>query len=233
MNRIRNLFGIALAALALAAPVVLEAQNTIEPINFSVAMGSSGGSVAFAGSGVTNGLQGYTSNCIWFATDGRAQGVPRFLRIRVGGDTTNDLSFLTSTNSQKITNAGTAGTNVLSCATTGFASNDLALIEFRFNSAKAYQLVNITNVGTGTLSISAGAKYATYPESSTNATADVVWKLSKAGFEVNGVATNTLVNSGQPFYIGREGVPTVLFLAYSNRADMNYVVGDYWRQPRP
>jgi hypothetical protein len=62
------------------------------------------------------------------------------------------LTFFSSTNSVSITNAGIAGTNVLYCPTSGFASNDLAIIHFW--ASDTYQLVVVTNVGTGNLGMS-------------------------------------------------------------------------------
>jgi hypothetical protein len=231
MNQLRRILSaVMLCAAALISIPDASAQNLVD---YSVFSQQGTPPIAFAGTGVTNPIQGNISNCIWFATSSRALGVPRFLRYRIAGDTTNDLRYLTSTNSRSITNFGIAGTNVLYCDTTGFASNDLALIEFKFNGAHAYQLVNVTNVSASALSISAGAKYATQPASSTNSVPDIIWKLSQQSYELNGVATNTISNSGQPVFIGREGVPTVLMLSYSNRAEMNLVVGDWWRQPRP
>lgn len=227
MNRFQKFLTVGLATAACAFS--LSAQNTITPINFSGPLGTP---TAFGGAGVTNAAQGQNSNMIWFATSGGplSLGVPRFLRARVGGDTTADLRLYSSTNSAAVTNAGIAGTNQLwvGSGTNGFASNDLALIQF--TATDTYQLVVITNVTTaGALGISAGAKYATTNGNS----ADRIWKLTAIGTETTGVATNTLANSGQPFWIGRSGAPNVMVLTYSNTATMNLVTGDYWRQPRP
>lgn len=233
MGKLTNSFLVLLTAAAafLAAPIV-EAQNTIDPLAMSSS--ASAAITAFQGAGVTNPVQGLNSNLVWFCTSTRAAGVPRILTM--GGVQTDlaagVLTAYSSTNSVSITNAGIAGTNVLYCPTTGFASNDLAIIQFY--ASDTYQLVVVTNVGTGNLGISAGAKLATVPQS-TGVTADRIFKLTSTGTIPVSILTN-FPNASWPasvFATGREGAPLALVMTYSNAATLRTITGDYWRQPRP
>jgi hypothetical protein len=205
------------AALLLATH--LQAQSFIAPVT----SGSGSDPRAFSGTGVTNPATAIQSNVVWFCTSAKAQGIPRLHSIDYECDiVANRLKVYASTNFQVITNSqGTS--NILNCAVTGFASNDVVLVHFY--TPDIYQYAVVTNV-TGGLGINITTAWGLTNTGSASSS-DRIYKMQQIAQMGNGAVTN-YAPVGNPYVHGREGFPLLFSAGFSNAAAINRCSGDYW-----
>lgn len=183
--------------------------------------------LAFCGQGVTNiGLvAGLTfSNCIWFCTSARGNGVARIENIQCTGDlvpsASGSIQSYYCTNTGTLTNAGALGTNQLWMDTTGFASNDVIVVRSFLNDW--YQRCVITNCSTSNVFVH---PLAAFPVS----IGDVVYKETRGiTLPLSGVTNYSWQSTTAPLNLyGRVGQPLLIDFCYSNSASMPLVSGSY------
>lgn len=200
----------------LLSPCAAQAQLTIGPLNWS---GNT--PICFAGQGVTNkGCPGpnISSNVAWFCTSARGLGAPRVTWLSFSSDiAANNLQVYACTNQCFITNAGASGTNQLWMDTTCFFSNDVIVIRSLANDT--YQRAVVTNVSASQMGIWPSAGFAT-----TNG--DLVYQMQPL-YTLNSLAAGTTNYNAYGSIAGREGLPLLLDIGYSNNASIKACIGDY------
>jgi hypothetical protein len=122
-----------------------------------------------------------------------------------------------------ITNWGLSGTNQLWGNFATFASNDVIVL--RQYSTDKYQRCLITNWTAAAISIWPSAAFATTNDAVTGAT-DVVYKMTPL-YTLNSLAAGTTNYNAYGSIVGREGVPLLFDIGFSNNAAIKNAVGEW------
>jgi hypothetical protein len=221
----KNLFrSLTILALAFSLQPLAFAQQFIGPGNFS-----GPDPICFGGAGVTNptvsgaGGTSFSNTCYFVAASSRL-GIPRVQNIVFKNDMSDALGgqLVTyySTNSVVLTNGALSSTNTLWLDSTGFASNDVIVLEAL--KTKSYQRCVITNLTATNIGI--------FPSTLITLTnGDWVWKetVNMKLSALQSVATNYIAQGGIGLLYGRAGQPFLLDAAFSNACTIPLINGDY------